>query len=560
MTTPPSLNYDQTLIAAFNAIEFYRTIWANDPVKDAIHVWQKSNQVDSYLNLAEQCTRAFGAKNTYDWYSLVRDINMIETPDSLLADLWNNVDQAIRKQDLWTDDYGWAGIACLQVANWVMDKEGANPVWQLWYAKAVECWQRMQLVANTLSLGGQPVPNGILNRPLAPNSEDEHKHFVKNTVSNALYFVLSLRLYLFIRNTNNIPVNPHLGDIKKQTLQAAFAMYTWFRGWINQPAMGPTLPRTFWHSVGGEPRVAMLEERPVAYPPLKGVSNPLPPDNTYDGYNPYDLEGQETAPPYSPESAWTGDQGLFLHGCCLLYMWREDIHTVLGQDPAVVAQIESDLLNWIPAIANGVLAALTQGYTDNVLRESPFDCFFFGDPDDYVCGRGVLARYFMRPETLQCLQMIEYDIVSLFTPAWQATSYYCAVTNPNFNPNIPVNSSPGQLSAVWHAGPNTFNPVYDKAANIKFCALWGLNPTDHQFFTWPPIRTDTAEVWRNYCMMMGFDVYGAWIQANPFWSPPADKPGEEEKAGGGKEEHGREACHVHRSLSAFLIPKEIGKK
>lgn len=561
MATPPILNQSATKKAARNAIDFYATIWKNDTTGIPKHVWQWSNQIDSYLNFAEQCTRAFGSTD-YDWFNIVQDIDVAHNPSSLVANLWKNITNSLEVKDLWSDDYGWAGIACLQMANFVMNKPNANPVWQFWYKRAVQCWQRMKLVADTLSKGGDPIPDGILNRPLVLDMDDHyHDHYVKNTVTNALYYALSLRLYLFIRNTNDIPVDPDFRNIKHDTLQSAYAMYIWFRGWINTIPNGPTLPRSFWHDINGQPKVAMLEERPVAYPPHKGVDSPLPPDNTYDGYNPYDGPNDEipTAPPYSQQAAWAGDQGLFLHGCCLLYIWQQDLQTELGLEPSIVAQVNADMLNWIPAIADGVLQALTQTFTDNVLRDCPFDSIMLGDPDDYVCGRGVLARYFMRTETLWALQLMEYDIVSVYAAAWQATSYYCASSNPNFKVANPSASNPGQLGPRWNSGPNTFNPINDQAANKKFCLWWGVNPDQHYLYVWPAINKYSTPAYLNYCVMNGFDVFGAWIQTNPSWTPQSSQETKKEERSNGKHENGeRDKCEG--LLSDCYIPKKGAKK
>jgi hypothetical protein len=97
----------------------------------------------------------------------------------------------------------------------------------------------------------------------------------------------------------------------------------------------------------------------------------------------------------------------------------------------------------------------------------------------------------------------------------------------------------GQLSVNWtRLTNNDPDPATDVAANKKFYALYGnpLNtvgpPSFYKEAVWPvntPESGETRVIWNNYAMMMGFDLYGAFLRNSPYYKPTshAIKNGEE---------------------------------
>jgi hypothetical protein len=104
------MDKDTTRAACEAALTRYEAIWAKDNVLDNAHFWQKANQVHSYLRFASIATAVFGDDTT--WYRLLTD-----PQHKFLEEYWKVLDSALAKESYWTDDYGWAGIACLSVAQ-----------------------------------------------------------------------------------------------------------------------------------------------------------------------------------------------------------------------------------------------------------------------------------------------------------------------------------------------------------------------------------------------------------------------------------------------------------
>jgi hypothetical protein len=472
------MDKDTTRAACEAALTRYEAIWAKDNVLDNAHFWQKANQVHSYLRFASIATAVFGDDTT--WYRLLTD-----PQHKFLEEYWKVLDSALAKESYWTDDYGWAGIACLSVAQTLKAKNyDPTHTWTDWRNVGIRCFQVMECGA-AKSQGGYPVPDGISNRPLNP---DPGQTFLKNTVTNANFMALAMQLYAFLKeNPDNLaPVSPY------DALQAAYNQYLWFYGWINTPATNPGIPNTgipynyYHHLRAPNLYAAMIEERPVAFPPQYT-------------YNPY-----VNTIGFSPDAVWSGDQGLFLNACALLFTYIGDLQSVLGLSSSVATAVHQNLVKWMREITQGISQALCNSGLDNVLREAPFDLFFNfrggGDAPDYVCGRGVLARFLSLEATRNVLLAIQVP-KDLYFRCFQATAETIYNSKDSKNGN--------QLSAAW-------NPNSDHAANRNFSNVWGVTSETHDF-SWP-VHRDTDDIWNNYCMMTGFDLYGAWLRVSD-WYP-----------------------------------------
>jgi hypothetical protein len=275
------MNRTDTKTACLTALLYYKDIWQKDV--DTSHLWQKSNQVISYFNFAAECTRVFGTDD--NWYQLVN-----EQPSAFLKDFEAYVKTAIGDKTLWTDDFGWAGLACVSVAKWVKDNQpNANPPWTTYMDYAAQCWLELYHVSttrpavyDTSPVPGKsqikPVPAGTSNRPLEPEDLDE-ANYMKNTVSNALYFNLSMALYDFLGQVSYVPKFDDFSRLG--CLQGAYNQYIYFRLWFATPRNIPAgIPENYFHTLidsQGTVYGAMVEERPVAY---DGVG--VPPNKGYD--------------------------------------------------------------------------------------------------------------------------------------------------------------------------------------------------------------------------------------------------------------------------------------
>jgi hypothetical protein len=219
---------------------------------------------------------------------------------------------------------------------------------------------------------------------------------------------------------------------------------------------------------------------------------------------------------------WTGDQGIFVDASALLFKYMNDLQTLKDLSPPLnLAQVSGNLTWWLTKIPNGIYNALTNFSSsfnptgDNILREAPFECFFgYGpgdDPNDYVCGRGVLARFFTSDATLAAFRKINGPSAVLpLRSCYIQTSAAIAKTGKD---------NSGQIQAEWATAAN------NEKTFVAFQKAWGAGGTG-ALYNWQPTNTPT---WNNYCMMMGFDFYSAYLKMN--WFPPA----EEEKKHGHKD-------------------------
>ena len=138
-----------------------------------------------------------------------------------------------------------------------------------------------------------PVGGGCSNRALG--ADPDKSVGWKNTVTNALYFNLSMQLFEFLEEFPNSQDRVKPSDC----LSSAYQQYSYFKNWFAVMADPPTIPDNFWHTLG-DTAYAMIEERPVAYPPWVG----------------YDPTG--TSVPWVKHGMWTGDQGLFVNASALM--------------------------------------------------------------------------------------------------------------------------------------------------------------------------------------------------------------------------------------------------
>jgi hypothetical protein len=467
-------------VSAWYAQNFY-----NDaPVKPDLsyNFWQKSNQLDSYLRLASLAEEAWGPLQNF-WNAVLYGTGTNPPRMGLIENFRRTVSAAVTVQTLWSDDYGWGGMACTSAAEYLLKHSPALQDWQQFRKLAAQCYN-IQVERWDSTDDAKPVLHGLSNCP--PNAKPNN--YAKNTVTNANFFALSIHAYEFFKTYPE----PTFPNMSRTGLFYAYQQYLWFRDWIHTKRDNDDhIPYNYWHTTRTThiTDAAMLEERPVAKPP----------QGTYP---------ISSNPPFTPHSSWSGDQGLFLYACALLYKHADEVATL--NPPGNPTEVRTNTRRWIQWILRGVYTCLCSPNVDQVLRESPFQNLFsdgpFGDAPDYVCGRGVLARYLTKDTTVEILREISTQYAS-FTPIWSETA-------------VAINKTRGAgstFTASW-------NESNDEKAYDRFVVLWGDgDPTYH----WTDRKTP---IWANYCQMMGFDVLGAWLKTTVLAKEKNETSHEETKA------------------------------
>jgi hypothetical protein len=495
--------------ASQNALKYYKGIWAKDVFTEWGHLWAKANQAHSYLRFAEVASKCYptlvNPSTDLDWYVLMKD------PQNLFfGDLWNAITSATDTPRFWVDDYGWCGLACIKVAetyrnlNFVPPSDSNGHTWMEWRDKAFICMQLMFKAAqSSASQGGSPVANGLSNQPIV----DPSGFYLKNTVTNALYFLLPMTLYDWCKQYPSDSPAPAISNAG--LLQIAWMQYSWFRDWFAVKPNAPPgvwnkgIPFNYYHRQTPNLRnyFALIEDRPVAFDP-----------DTYD---------PEGVVEWSPDGVWSGDQGLMLAAMALFYIYAQDLHEVLFMPQTTVTEVQDNIKQWFLEVARGVWLYLCSDTANNpagdfVLREAPFS-FTFGTEYviDYMCGRAVLARFFSLEKTKSVWQQfVAKPYSALFDKCFATTAQVIDSTS---------GGEPAQLSARWNGG------APDEVANAffftKFGTVEGKTVTDFDFSwdesaspRWGPNEGGEYEWWNNYCMMSGFDLYAAFLRTTS-WYP-----------------------------------------
>lgn len=331
----------------------------------------------------------------------------------------------------WADDYGWWGMACLRAYDHLSGTNQGSAATYLEYAKL--CWQKMCDKGYDASSTARPVPHGCAN------SGEPAEDGTKNTVTNANLFLLSLRLYVAVKDTDR--------NAAAKYLKMAYAQYIWFSSWFSSPS---GYLRTFPGPFG------LAQERPIAAP-------------SYEN---------KTRPTWENGWVWSGDQGLLLAALAEIYAVRNELPAVAGSG-FDTARFAAEVQNAFVIISTGV-KILLWGAPDQVLREAPFNSSFVDDPNDYVCGRGVLLRYLSEPSVQRMLQQ------PLFSEGIAATAQ--AVWNSR-------NPQNNQFAAGWTDGN-------DQEFNARFINMWGAGDVLVQ---WPETMNDGVK------QAAGLDVLTAAI-------------------------------------------------
>jgi len=413
MTAPTDLK--SQAIAAFNR---YMDVWEFEDY------WTRSNTFEAAIQFVT------AARNR--WPQDARVLESVRQIDKVIFGNITYFQKTLKNIDgIWADDFGWCGNASLSARRYILDfpdteqiVKGAGAYLEI----ADQCWTNMVDVGYDATSTARPVPHGCSN-----NAKGSGHAPMKNTVTNAVFFLLSSRLYTTTSKLEGFNPAAYLAKSKAQ--------YDWFNAWFD-PKYGylrrPSTPNL---------TMRLIEERPIAPP---------------------DYENKDM---WQPGLVWTGDQGLML--------------AALTEYATIDPNSAPYILNIIGEVASGIAGMLIDA--DRVLQEGPFNSFFNGDAKDYVCGRGVLLRHLSSPA-------VQRHVGPRFAAAFQATNTH-AVATWNANNQYAAAWNPGQLavfSAIfkqnWNfgdgalewefaqLGPNVINGILQAAGLDALTAAIRVSP------------------------------------------------------------------------------------
>lgn len=329
--------------ASIEAFNRFKDVWEFDDF------WKRGNTCDACLSFADALhTRWPDDPEVVEICQSIQE--MLKTNVGFFND--HNVD------DKWLDDNGWWGLTGCNgyvLLKKLKNEELAN---QYLAISTKHCWERMKAFAYDTSDDAKPVPYGCRN-----NGVENRNLGVKNTVVNALFFLLSTRLYrLYIEEGR-----PESDS--EPFLEMAYNQWVWFSSWFKLTDYGYLKP------FKGDPIAALVQERPLAK------------DSHY----------QDTShPDWVQGWTWSGDQGLILRALLDLIAIKEKLAEYYnrthkdkifdgeGFDTSVKAIIHSIVLG----VKKGLI-----GESDSIFREAPCVQSFNQYSSDYLAGRGILTRY-----------------------------------------------------------------------------------------------------------------------------------------------------------------------
>jgi hypothetical protein len=501
------MNKLDTYTACQQALKKYRSIWN----LDGSHLWPIANQVHSYLRFAEIASKCYPTlvdpTNDIPWYYLLTNDN--DDKLNFVENFFTILDNSSKNDDPWVDDYGWCGLACISVARTYKEQNITPPTnghtWLEWRDMAFKCLTLMNIAAlQNASIGGAPVPNGLSNCPI--HATDWTK-YVKNTVTNATYMLLAITLYDWcIKYPNGPPTSP----TKQTCLNTAYNQYVWFRDWFRTRSNAPPgiwnemIPFNYYHTKQNGIKtefLSLIEDRPIAFPP---------------GYT---YSSNSATLDWSADGVWAGDQGLFLAAIALFYTHRADLANLINPPPGIITEVAQNTKAWFEDISRAIWVMLCNDTANNasgdfVLRDAPFSFTrSSGYVVDYMCGRGVLARFFSLESTRSVYQSLaQQSDWNRYDKCWATTAKVIRKTGLD-------NSQ--QLSAQWNGD---YDPIANKYFFSKFGTVKGEAVTDFHW-TWytkaediPNPGTNEIAWWNNFCMMQGFDLYAAFLRTSD-WYP-----------------------------------------
>ncbi len=414
-------------VAAFHRFE---EVWEfND-------FWKRGNTFDACLNFADALHQQWPGDD---------DVKMMQQKVSAM--LQKNLDffKSIDPSRMWADDFGWWGLMAINARKHLLrsgNKDLADAYLRL---SADSCWRQERDHAYDFSDTAKPVPHGCRNG----DANGQNKG-VKNTVTNVLFFLLSVKLCRLML------AEQVAGS--KQYLEMAYRQWVWFDSWF-QLTQYEYLKKT---TSGG----ALVQERPTAF--FQGSDYAV-----------------TTHPTWEKGWAWTGDQGMLLTALTGMLAIKNDLAEWIAKnniDPGFNVDTFAEKTNdYILSIGKGIQSALV-GDKDGIIREAPFVSNMgpeFGN--DYLAGRGILMRYLGMPDkTID----FSHTISSTVNAIWQTR-----------------NKSDNQFQ------PEFTNPENDELYLQQFKKQWGAGD---DILKWDIATMDDQQKF-GVCQSIGLDALGAMI-------------------------------------------------
>lgn len=417
--------------AAFNRFE---TVWE---FKD---FWRRGNTFDACLNFADAVQKKWPEDTEIK--SMQQKINVM---------LEKNMAYFKSKDPngFWADDFGWWGLMGLNARKHLL-RTGNTELADKYLQLSTElCWKQMKDHAFDFSTTAKPVPHGCSNG----DANGKHKG-VKNTVTNALLFLLSTRIY-------RLTLAEKTEDNEKY-LETAYHQWIWFDSWF-QLNQYEYLKKT----ASG---AALVQERPTAF---------------FEGSGYTDI----THPTWHKGWVWTGDQGMILAALTDLLAIKNNLAEWLAKNKKEanfnVDDFAVKVNAYLALIANGIKTTLISE-NDNIIREAPLVANMgpeFGS--DYLAGRGIMMRY---------LGSLNKRTIGV-----------------DFKTNIKATAN-----AIWETrdvSNNQFKAEYTNVENDKlyiqqFRKQWGMAD---DILKWDIEKVDLG--WRlAVCQSIGLDALGATIR------------------------------------------------
>jgi len=410
------------------------TFWRFLEVWDFNDFWKRANTMDACLLLFQEFQRRWkGEPETKKMQLAIKDM------------LKENL-QFFQRFDLgglWADDFGWWGLMAINGYKH-LQQMGETELAQAYLELIELCWQYKKDAAYEVANTAKPVPHGCHN-----GDANGKEHGVKNTVTNALLFLLSARIYRF---SLSVP----MAD-KQKYLNMAYEQWLWFHRWFSLDQYEYLKKLT----TNG----ALVQERPLAM---------------YKGSDYQNLEH----PVWVEGSAWCGDQGMIVAALADMLVLQDEI--VEFKPNVDKKEFTEKTTKYLQQIAVGVQEALI-GTSDKLFHEVP-SISNFGPThgNDYLGGRGVLLRY-LSDQTVQ-------NVIGL-----------------NFAKNI--KNTANTIWNCRDKSNNQLQPEYttkeqDQIFNQQFKELWGITNDTHKWeLTKMPLQNKNA-----VCQAMGLDILTATLR------------------------------------------------
>lgn len=345
----PQSDLHSQAIAAFHR---YMEVWDFD------NYWTRSNTFEAAIEFATAARMRWPHDPEIE-QSLQNIDKVILGNLTYFQDVLKDID------NIWADDFGWCGNACLSAREYILQFPATDEVAKssgAYLEIADQCFKNMvEIGYDDAAFPARPVANGCFNAAKVSDHDP-----MKNTVTNATFFLLASRLYQATRS------GQHEGFDPASYHNMSKAQYEWFNAWF-------VSSYDYLRASVASPQVALISERPMAPPSY---------ENTFM---------------WQEGLVWTGDQGLMLAGL------------------TEYAAIEPDAAPAIQNVINFVVSGLVNlMFDDNgVLHEAPFSKLFSGDGKDYVCGRGVLMRH-LSSAAVRARSKVDFtnNVVATNSHAW----------------------------------------------------------------------------------------------------------------------------------------------